>query len=285
MLDIILITVGLLGLAIATTTDIKIREVPDWLSYSLIISGFVIRLLYSLIYNDFFPLIYLAIAFLLVFTLANILYYTKQWGGGDAKMLMALSTLFAIKPSYLPDTVFPFLLILITNVFFTGALYGIIIGIFLAFKKRNKFKEELFNLIRQRKTLFYTKLCLSLTLIFFIFIFLFKFPLKFIFIFLTILAPFYLFLWICTKTIEKISMYKRRTIDKVRLGDWLADDIIHEGEVILERKPEGLTNFDIKRLKYHNIKTIIIKEGIPFLPPFLLATILTLIRNKILFLF
>lgn len=285
MLDIILITVGLLGLAIATITDIKIREVPDWLSYSLIISGFVIRLLYSLIYKDFFPLIYLAIAFLVVFTLANTLYYTKQWGGGDAKILMALSTLFAVKPSYLPDTVFPFLLILITNVFFTGALYGIIIGIFLAFKKRDKFKEEFFNMLKLKKTLFYTKLCLSIALICLISVFLFKFPLRFLFIFLTILVPFYLLLWICTKTIEKISMYKRRTIDKVRLGDWLADDIIHEGELILERKPEGLTNFDIKRLKYHNIKTIIIKEGIPFLPPFLLAAVLTLIRNKILFLF
>ena len=57
IIDIILIITGLIGLIIASITDIKTREVPDWLSYSLIIIGLTIRLFYSLAYQEWLFLI------------------------------------------------------------------------------------------------------------------------------------------------------------------------------------------------------------------------------------
>ena len=86
------------------------------------------------------------------------------------------------------------------------------------------------------------------------------------------------------KTIENISMYKKKLIKNLKPGDWLASNIIDEkGNSIIKKTAEGLTEKDIEKLKQHNIKTVTIKEGIPFIPPFLIGTILTLLTNKLLF--
>ena len=53
MFDIIIISVVLLALLIGSFTDIKTREVPDWLNFSLIPLGLGIRLIYSLITSDY----------------------------------------------------------------------------------------------------------------------------------------------------------------------------------------------------------------------------------------
>ena len=42
VLDVILIILALIVLLIASYTDLKTREVPDWLNYSLIFSALII---------------------------------------------------------------------------------------------------------------------------------------------------------------------------------------------------------------------------------------------------
>ena len=49
---IFLVIVGFIGLIFATITDIKKREVPDWLNYSLIAIGLGARGIYSLLTED-----------------------------------------------------------------------------------------------------------------------------------------------------------------------------------------------------------------------------------------
>jgi len=285
MLDIILITIAILGLIIATISDIKTREIPDWLSYSLIMTAIAARLIYAILSQDFQPLAYVALAFTIVFIFGNLLYHTKQWGGGDTKMLIALSVIFAVKPSYLSETTTPFLIILIANILFIGAIYGLIYGIVLGIKHKNKFKKEIILLTKQRKTKILAKFSLIMSVVWIVFAVMSKMPLlRFLFILLAIFSPLYYLLWLSAKAIEKASMYKKISIGKVRIGDWLAENITKGKKLILRSKPEGLSKLDIRTLKQNKIKSIIIKEGIPFIPPFLIATILTLLRNKLLFL-
>jgi len=285
MFDIFLITIAILGLIIATISDIKTREIPDWLNYSLIITAIAARLIYSILSQDFQPLAYIALAFTVVFIFSNILYYTKQWGGGDAKMLIALSVIFAVKPSYISESSFPFLIILITNILFIGAVYGLVYGIVLGIKHKEKFKKEIISLIKQKRTIILAKLSLILSIIWIIFVAISKIQLiKFFFAILALASPLYYLLWLSAKAIEKATMYKRISIEKARIGDWLVENIIIEKELILKSKPEGLSKGDIQTLKKNKIKSILIKEGIPFIPPFLIATILTLLRSKLLFL-
>ena len=52
MIDLILVTIVFVGLVIGTMTDIKTREVPDWVNFGLIAAGLGIRALYSVINSD-----------------------------------------------------------------------------------------------------------------------------------------------------------------------------------------------------------------------------------------
>ena len=90
----IIITTALL---IGSYTDIKKREVPDWLNYSLIFSGLGLRLMYSLATFDYSYLAFglFGLAVMLIFAL--FMFYTGQWGGGDSKMLMGLGALIGLR--------------------------------------------------------------------------------------------------------------------------------------------------------------------------------------------
>jgi Flp pilus assembly protein protease CpaA len=55
---ILFLSIAIISLIFATIIDLKTKEVPNWLTYSLIASGIGIRLLYSLIFNDFSIIIY-----------------------------------------------------------------------------------------------------------------------------------------------------------------------------------------------------------------------------------
>ena len=48
-------------------------------------------------------------------------------------------------------------------------------------------------------------------------------------------------------------------------------------KLIYKVNPYGADNKSIELLKKANIKQVLVKEGIPFVPPFLLGTILTLV--------
>ena len=61
--DMVLIILGFAALIFASIHDLKTREVPDWLSYSLIVTGFGIRIIHSLIFQDYWYLGYGFIGF------------------------------------------------------------------------------------------------------------------------------------------------------------------------------------------------------------------------------
>lgn len=46
------------GLFFASIFDIRTREIPDWLSYSMIALGFGTALIASILYKDFYPIVY-----------------------------------------------------------------------------------------------------------------------------------------------------------------------------------------------------------------------------------
>ena len=67
----ILLIIALIALIIGTYTDIKTREVPDWLNYSLIFIGLGGRLIFSLVKFDFSYLIEGLLGFVLFLVLAG----------------------------------------------------------------------------------------------------------------------------------------------------------------------------------------------------------------------
>jgi len=275
MYEVFLLIIALAWLIFASVSDIKTHEVPDWLSYSLIAIGLTSALLNSLIFYEIKFLIHSLFAFGSFFLFSLLLYYTRQWGGGDVKLLAALIALFPIYPEELlyylnPNLDLPFILILILNIIIFGALYSIVYGIYLI--KKNKV-----NLIKEIKNYKLNKIYILIPLIILTISFLIQdLILKLFFLSLGIIILITPFLLIYVKIIEKRCMLKKININKLTEGDWITENIYYKGKLVYNKNSTGIIKEQISLLKKIRIKTVIIKEGIPFVPVFLISFIITI---------
>ena len=78
--EAVMVVVGLVFLLTASYSDIRTREVPDWISYGLMFVGLGLRLMFSFVEGwELFAsgLLGLGVGWLL----AYMLYVADQWGG------------------------------------------------------------------------------------------------------------------------------------------------------------------------------------------------------------
>src|SRR3989344_5694455 len=277
MQELILLIITIAWLIIASITDIKTREIPDWISYSLISLAIITRIISSIQIQSFQPILLTLLGLAIGISLSLSLYYTKQWGGGDAKIFMALSSIFIISPAYFNPLInMPFLAILLINIILVAVIYSLSYIIFTAVKNKNKVLEEIKNY--KLKKIKIAAILISIILL----LMAFKFSSNTLII-AAILMLIFPYIIILTKTTEKISMIKLMPINKVTEGDWLAEDIYHNKKLIINKNHPELTLKDIEKLKRLNIKNIKIKYGIPFAPTFLVAVIISLTLGNIIF--
>ena len=258
---IILHSIILIVLTLATISDLKKREVPNFLSFFLLFSAIGIKLIsfiYNLSLNEAIkPLFGLVFALPVAFAL----YYLKQWGGADAKLFIALGV--ALGWSQERFSIINFSLLLLV----AGGLYGIASLIYLVIKQRKKldFGKELKK--RKKSFLFIIFVTLIIILISFKFIQVLPFAL------LPVLA---FFAFIFAKKVDKLFI-KQIPPEKLVEGDWIAQTY-KEGKKIICTPKTIATKKIIKKLillkRKKKINHIKIKEGIPFIPPFLIAFIL-----------
>ncbi len=288
VLDIILLVIGLTGLIIASIIDIRSREVPDLLNYGLIIVGSAIHILNAIISSNFSALLSTFLGFLALFVIANLMYYSKQWGGGDAKLLMATSIMFAQYPSVLLNFFspslqpFPFQMTLFINLLIVGSIYGLLYTIAIAYRNRKNFSGE-FKAMITDKRLRFTKWfsgILSIVLLALIFI-LDKALISPITVAMLVFVVGFPYLIVFVKAVEKGSMYKLLDVSRLTEGDWVAKDVVISGRKIYSNKSPGITKQQIQKLREYHIKKVLVKEGIPFVPSFLISIILTLIFGNL----
>ena len=281
--------VSFIALFIGSITDLKTREVPDWLNYGLIISGVGLNLLFSTIYSTPHLIINSLIGLIIFFGIAYIMFYAGQWGGGDSKILMGLGAMIGLDVSFkTPQFLFWFFI----NALFVGAMYGLLWSSFLIFKNKKKFLREWNNISGEYKILTAKWLLFTAIILFLAILFAVKFlnlsigylqPSFLIFLLLSLLLVILItfYLWIFVKAIEKSSMYKLVEPSKLTEGDWIVKDIFVNKQYICGPKDLGIDKKQIKKLiEFYNkgkVKKVLIKEGIPFVPNFLIAFIVTLI--------
>jgi len=258
---------------VASYSDIKQREVPDWVSYGLLFSAFGIRALASV---DLGWKILLAgvLGFLPFLLIAYLFYYTDQWGGGDSKLLMGMGAVLGITYP-LTDHSFVILWFFLA-LLFIGALWGIIWMVFEALRNKEVFIEKFRLSILGYKKMHW--LLLTMTFIFLGLSFFFNFILYFSFF---PLAIFYL----CTfvNAVEKSCFYHHITPSKLTEGDWLAQNITLGGKKMMVKRTLGAGDIKELRLlhKKGKLETVLIKEGVPFIPSFLFAYLFILFGEKI----
>lgn len=278
--DIILSVIGLLALFVASITDLNKKEVPDWLSFSMIGSALGIRLVYSVSSSDYWYFIYGLLGFGIMLSLGLLLYYGRLWGGGDAKLLMGLGALFATKPFFI-DADYPFLAILLLNIIIVGSLYSLVYAFILFFRNVRRTLSELkcqSARMRMARIIYFAASLVSLGIFFFAGNRFFKS----LSLSLAVFFMVYIHLIIFIRAVEKVGMYKMVPVSQLAEGDWVAEDIKVHGKLVCSRKSLGIENRQIHALRKSGIKRVLVKEGVAFVPSFFIGLVATLVFGSFL---
>ncbi|MGV8169162.1 MAG: prepilin peptidase [Candidatus Nanoarchaeia archaeon] len=277
----------LVALIYASRTDIKTREIPDTLSLGLIFLGIAIASGTSILFWSYKPLLMSIIGLAIGTGIALLFYYTGQWGGGDAKVLMGLGSLIPLQfiqgntgiAEFVIWNAYPIFGVFLINLLFFGAFYGVFWIFWLAVKNWKTF-HLLFREARQeRKMLNVRRIFLGVIILFAAVVLILK-PDFFIIagvyvILLLMLIGIYLHMII--KIVEKNYMIKKISVAKLTEGDWVIEKVkIKDAEKHIYTKT-GISEKGIKMLKKMGKKNVAVKEGVPFLPSFLMAYIALLI--------
>ena len=288
MLELVNYSIAFVVLVCASYVDLRIREVPDWLNYSAAAAGLSISLIYSVIFSTPWPFIFSAAGAIFFLLIGLLMFYAGQWGGGDSKLLIALGALFGLVFS----STFPFIILqqpLISfwiNLLFVGVAYALCWSVYLAIKNKGEFRRQFLIITREAsrfKITIITLLVGSILTLVMIDNLSIKLPLLGAIIAIvtgTIMIVF-------ARAVEKSSMLKRVHPSKLTEGDWIAEDVYVGKKYVCGPKDLGIEKAQIKLLisyaRQRKIKTILIKEGIPFVPSFLLAFLVTIKFGNLLF--
>jgi len=278
VIDILIVIIILLYLIFASISDIKTREVPDYLSYSLIIIVSVLKVLDAITKKDVTIILYSFMGFTIFYVFSLLMYYSRQWGGGDAKLLISLGIAFPVYPESLlnflnPNLNLPFLLILAINLLIFGSIYSFVYIFSIIIKDKNKFKKMKITINRY---------LLIIPILFIITSLFIPSPFKLISLFMAFISLIYPYLLALIQKIEKICMLKKISLSKLTEGDWIPKDIYYKNRLIYKKNSPGITKKQIELLKKFKFKTVTVKYGIPFVPSFLLSVFFSLLLGNIL---
>jgi len=305
MIDIILFLLGLVGLLIGSVTDLERREVPDYINYGLIAAAIGIRLINAILVNDWWQLLFSIVGAFVCFGIACIFFYSGQWGGGDAKMLVALGALFAtFQPltlfaqytvpaiffAWLPEGAIQFLLnynlmfiiYLIVNILIAGAVYGVFWSLSLAIRHRKAWwlavkkslTETKMKVLGLATIICFIGLCILATTMQ-------QQLLRFLLFGLAVIALLGFALQLAVSAVEKACMIRVMKVSDLTEGEWIEKNVRVKGKYICGPKDLGVTEKQIKLLKKYGVKSVVVKIGIPFIPAFLLGFILTVFVGNI----
>lgn len=280
LLQILILSALILG----SITDLKKREVPDTLNYSLIVIGLFLNLALSILNLDASIFMNSVFGLGVGFLVGALFYYGGQWGGGDAKLVMGVGAVMGVNPLTFLNVMPAFILFLITSLL-VGAIYGLSWLLVLALRNHKKFKKEHQRLSKKNNLLYF-----KLIMIFVAFIIMVAFFLGVDSSILFLSGSFVIFLTLMIysknffKAVENSVLTKKTSINDVTEGDWIVEEFNFDGKKVKANKT-GLSKEDIILLKKNNVKSLKVRQGIPFVPSFLFAYLTLLIVGNWLLLF
>lgn len=251
---------GVAALLAASFSDIKTREVPDWLNYSLIISGVSLHAMEAIIFSDVFTLLNSIIGVLVMFAIALLMFYGGQWGGGDSKLLIGLGALIGfdittfIKPFSFASM--PWLFNFLMNLIFIGVIYGVFWSISLAIRKRKKFSADFKKRLNKYRN--YRLALLILLVVFFcLSFFTTNFLIKLMLLIMVIFLVLGFYIWLFAKSVENSCLLKYVEPEKLTEGDWIAEDLAIDLKKVLGNKGTIVkkTHLDLIHNYYQKIES------------------------------
>ena len=243
--ELMLLVIGAVWLAAAAVFDVKTKEVPNWLNFSLLIIALAFRALYSVMAWDYWPFVNGIIGAGVFFLLANIFYYSGMFGGGDAKLLMALGAVIGV--SYGWQDNFINYLIFVLLFLIVGFVYGVLMSAALIaknWKKKGKeIKKEFSGQYKSKKVLFLITLLTAVVVLGMLYKYnLFDIWIAFPVVIALAMLP---LMWVYARTIENTLMVKKVLTDNLREGDWLYRDVELKNGGVIKSNFDGLTKSEV----------------------------------------
>ena len=263
MYEIIFLSVlALIWIIFATIEDLKKREIANWINFSLIIFALGFRFFYSLFSELGFGFFYQGLIGLgIFFVLGNILYYSKMFAGGDAKLFFALGPILPFYSVFALN--FKIFLLFFLIFLFVGALYGLVSIFVLSIRGGKKFKKEFKKQLKSNSKLIYPALFLGLalmllglffeTMFFWVGVFFFILP----------------YLYVYTKAVDEVCMVKKIKTSELTEGDWLYQDV-KIGNKTIKAKWGGVNKKEMSQIR-RKYKSVLVRYGIQYSPVFFIS--------------
>jgi len=263
-----LIFLGILWMIIAVIQDFRSREVANWWNFSLIVAAISYRAFLSIYSLNYWYVLWGVIGLAGGMLIGNLFYYARMFAGGDAKLMYGVGVVLPLGLTWQTNLS---LLIWFLGLFLVvGGVYGLSYSIVLSIINKKRFSKEFIKQIKKNKAVVSSVMFIS----FFVFILglIIRFNLLGWMALLFLIAP---LLLIYAKAIEESCMVREVAVSRLTIGDWLAQDI-KIGKRYIRQNWEGLSEKELKKLQKNYKGKILIKQGIPFTPSFLIAFILLL---------
>ena len=264
----LVIVVSLIAmLSIATAYDLKWKYIPDYASYSFISIALAERVLYFLEQGDASLLTNIVPAVIILGGIGYLLYKSGMWGGGDLKVLISVAILLAgFKGELIPSFIDFFL-----NLMIIGALYILPVTLFIGLRKIKPSKKEMALMISSGIAgviIIALRPSLSTAMIS-------------TGTFIAASIPY-------VQKVEEKCFVKPANMKTLMDGDWLVNEV-KVGKRVIRPKREGLTYEEAMLIKKwwkqgKLKKKPLIKEGIAYLPAFLIASLVTLLFGNLMIL-
>jgi prepilin peptidase CpaA len=275
VLDFIPFTVLGIALLIAAIIDFKTREVPDWLSHALIVFGIAAGIIKALLDQDWQPFLLMLGGTLFGLIIGLVMFYAGQWGGGDSKLIIGVGSILGLWLGRYD------LITFLINLLLAGSVYGIVWSMVLAIKHRKTFVIA-FREYAGTKKMIKIRIAVIVLAVIGIILSAALMPFPTSLILLSAIACLYIifYLMLFIKVIEQHIMTHPVDIAKLTEGDWVAEDVKVGKKIICGPKDLGVSREQLATLralkKQKKIKTVLMKEGIPFVPSFFIAFLMYL---------
>lgn len=258
---IFLIAVGLIWIIGAILQDLRRREVDNIWNFSLIGIALAYRLAYSVLSGEWLFFGNGLLGLFIFVILGNVFYYSRIFAGGDAKLLIALGSILPLSFDWIINaTIFGSFIVLFL---FGGSLYVFIYALFLVAFARRAFMREF------AKQAHYYRYFFIGSFIFFFICLLFSFYFQPLILFGSIFLLFP-FLFVFAKAVEESCLVKSVSPSALTEGEWLYEDIFVGGKKI-RANWDGVSKRELALLREKYRRNILIKQGIPFTPGFLIG--------------
>ena len=269
MLELLLGGIVLVVLAVASGIDLKTREIPDLLSYGFFAAVIGIRLIFSLD-QGWQALLEGLLGAGVFFGLGYLLYLTSQWGGGDTKLMLGIGAALGVSWPLTFSSFFPLFWCLML-ILLAGAAYALAYLGVVAVRKWNRVKQELLGALHDAQTA--EKAAGVFALVGFLLGF--WIPLFWVLAFVPLVL---LNLFLFISVMEHTCFFRWVHPDHLEEGDWLAGPVFRAGKTIMNKKT--LQKDDILFLQTQGRK-VLVKDGVPFVPSFLLGYVAFLLTQHL----